>query len=105
MEQFRCPRERRQKTSPLAMSSADSNCRGKKVANDSPLLQKWLEEQACATTQKDIVLILKARFKAVPEELAARIRSVNDLQKLKKAVTLAARCTSLDAFRKRFPKG
>jgi hypothetical protein len=87
------------------MSSAESNCRGKKVANDSPLLQKWLEEQACATTQKDIVLILKARFKAVPEELAAHIRSVTDLQKLEDGIPLAVRCASLEAFRKRFAKG
>jgi hypothetical protein len=78
---------------------------GKKVVSDSPVYQKWMEEQACATRQADIVAFLKARFGAVPEDLAARIRSVTDLQKLEEAVTLAGRCTSLDAFRRRFAKG
>jgi hypothetical protein len=78
---------------------------GKKVVSDSPLYQKWMEEQACATRQADIVAFLKARFGAVSEDLTARIQSVTDLQKLEEAVTLAGRCTSLDAFRRRFAKG
>jgi hypothetical protein len=63
-----------------------------------------MEEQACQTTQSDIVAFLKARFGAVPEELAARIRSVTDLKKLEAAVTLAGRSTSLEAFQKRFAR-
>jgi hypothetical protein len=64
-----------------------------------------MEENTCETRQADIVDFLKARFGAVPDELAARIRLVTDLQKLKEAITLAGRCASLDAFRKRFAKG
>jgi hypothetical protein len=78
---------------------------GEQVISDFPLLQKWFDERDCQTRQADIVAFLKARFGAVPEELAARIRSVTDLQKLEAAVTLAGRCSSLDAFHKRFAKG
>jgi hypothetical protein len=40
----------------------------------------------------------------VPEGLAASIRTVTDLNKLEQGIKLAAQCTSLGQFQKRFAK-
>jgi hypothetical protein len=77
---------------------------GKNVVTHSPLYQKWMEEERCATTQANIVSFLEGRFGTMPEELAAHIRAVTDLEKLERGVKQAAVCTSLTDFRKRFAK-
>lgn len=77
---------------------------GKNVVEHSPLYQHWMQEERRATNQAAIVRVLEARFGAVPEELGATIRSVSDLDKLEQAITLAAKCSSLEQFQKRFAK-
>jgi hypothetical protein len=71
----------------------------------SPLLQKWMDETTRTTRQNAIIRFLKARFDEVPEELAAEIRTVTDLEHLGRGIDAAALCTSLKNFRKRFTKG
>jgi hypothetical protein len=68
----------------------------------SPLYQKWVEEERCATRQAAILSFLEARFGIVPEELAAHVRSVTDLQKLQEGIKQAALCKNCKDFRNRF---
>jgi hypothetical protein len=77
---------------------------GKNVVEHSPLYQHWMEEKARETKQAAIVSVLEARFEAVPEALGASIRTVADLNKLEQGIKLAARCSSLSQFQKRFAK-
>jgi hypothetical protein len=74
------------------------------VVEHSPLYQQWMQEAYRATKQAAIVSFLEARFGAVPEELGASIRSVADLGKLEQGIKLAAQCSSLNQFHKRFAK-
>src|SRR5262249_17742634 len=74
---------------------------GKNVVEHSPLYQHWMQEQARATRQTDIVSVLEARFGRVAEELGASIRSVPDLGKLEEGIKLAAKCSSLEQFQRR----
>jgi hypothetical protein len=77
---------------------------GKTMLSQSPLYQKWMDENTCATRQEAIVSFLEERFESVPEELAAEIQTVTDLEHLKRGIKDAARCTSLKDFRKRFAR-
>jgi hypothetical protein len=78
---------------------------GKTMLSQSPLYQKWMDENTCATRQDAIIRILKARFDEAPEELAAQIRTVSDLEQLERGIDHAALCISLKDFRKRLAKG
>jgi hypothetical protein len=77
---------------------------GKMVVEHSPLYQMWMAEKERETKQADIVSFLTARFKTVPEEVAAYVRTVTDLNKLEEGIKLAAKCRSVNAFHKQFPK-
>jgi hypothetical protein len=77
---------------------------GEKMLSQSPLYQKWMAANSCENKHEDIVSVLEARFGTVPEELAAEIRTVTDLEHLKRGIKVAARCTSLKDFHKRFAK-
>jgi hypothetical protein len=63
-----------------------------------------MEENTRVTRQAAIASVLEARFGAVPEEVAAHIRTVKDLNKLEQGIKLSAQCASLNAFHKRFVK-
>jgi hypothetical protein len=78
---------------------------GKVMLAESPLYQLWMAEKERETRQDDIVRVLKARLGPVPEETAAIVKSVADLEKLDRALTHAARCRDLDDFRKRIARG
>lgn len=67
----------------------------------SPLYQHWMEEACREARQASIITFLEARFRGVPEELVAAIRSVSALDKLEQAITLAAKCSSLQQFQRR----
>jgi hypothetical protein len=77
---------------------------GKTMLAESPLYQKWMAEKECETKQAAIVSVLQARFGAVPEEVAAQVRSVADVTKLEQAIKHAVCCTGFDDFRKRLAR-
>jgi hypothetical protein len=77
---------------------------GKTMLAESPLYQKWMAEKECETKQEAILRFLLGRFGEVPEAVAAQVRAVTDLEKLDAAIDNAARCGSLDAFRKRLAR-
>jgi hypothetical protein len=77
---------------------------GRNVVEHSPLYQMGMAEKERQTKQAAIVSFLEARFGPVPEEVAAHVRTVADLDKLEQGIRLAAQCPSLTAFDKRFAK-
>jgi hypothetical protein len=74
------------------------------VVEHSSVYQYWLAEHIRTTRQADIVSFLEARFGPVPEEVAAHVRTVTDLDKLEQGIRLAAQSASIKAFHKRFAK-
>jgi hypothetical protein len=76
---------------------------------ESPVLQElkaeWTREAALEaareTTRRAIVDVLVARFGAGAEQLSAQIETINDEERFKELVTLAAVCPDLKAFRTR----
>jgi hypothetical protein len=72
---------------------------GKQAMIESPVLIELLQERERDTRQADILAILEERFGPVPEDLAAQIRTIQDLQRLQRLHRLAVICPSLDAFR------
>jgi hypothetical protein len=48
--------------------------------------------------QGDILRVLQARFKYVPEELRQRLQAIEDLDHLGEMIAEAACCPSLEAF-------
>ncbi len=70
---------------------------------ESPLIQELLEEVRRDTAHTNIIAVLRSRFGAVPEELAAQIRMIGDLPILHLLLEEAATCADLDVFRNSFP--
>jgi hypothetical protein len=66
---------------------------------ESPLINKIVAESTRKNTQETILAVLKARFGAVPEGIAERLRKLRSQKKLKALVKQAALCPDLDAFR------
>jgi hypothetical protein len=67
---------------------------------ESPLYQQWMAE----ANQTAILRFLEARFGVVPEEIAAQVHSLTDLEKLESAIRHAARCKGFADFRKRLAR-
>ena len=74
---------------------------GKQAMIESPVLQEFVHEAVAEARQRDILRVLGARFGAVPQEIAAALRSVQDEAKLDELVDWASRSPSLEAFRSR----
>lgn len=72
---------------------------GKKMINDTPLIQEILAEDR----QQGILDVLQARFGKVPPEVAAKVRAIQDVPLLRQLNTRAAVSTDLDAFRAHLP--
>ena len=68
---------------------------------ESPVLQEFVQEAVAAARHRDILRFLGARFGAVPQDIAAALRSVQDEAKLDELVDWASRSPSLEAFRSR----
>jgi hypothetical protein len=66
---------------------------------ESPLIAELLRENTRDARQADLLRILKVRFVDVPEELAVRIRAIQDLDQLDALFAPAISCGDLDAFR------
>ena len=70
---------------------------GKRVMIESPLIQEIVAE----SKQDDILAFLRARFDDLSEDIVERIRAIHSEKKLLALIKHAARCSHLDAFRKK----
>jgi hypothetical protein len=70
---------------------------------ETPLMQKVLSERIRDELQGAIVDVLRDKFAEVPEELAVKVRAIQDVQQLRQLISVAARCSDLDAFRAQLP--
>jgi hypothetical protein len=66
---------------------------------ESPVLRELLQERERETLQQAALDVLQRRFGAVPEDLAAWVRAVQDSDRLRELLGLAVDCPDLDAFR------
>jgi hypothetical protein len=64
---------------------------------ESPLIQELIAQEK----QKDLRIVLEARFDAVPPEIVRHIQSISDVQLLTELVRFAVQCPDLKAFRLR----
>lgn len=76
---------------------------GKQVMIDSPLIREIVTENTQETLQRAIVRFLEARFGALSDALAARIKSVRKNNDLDTLVSVAGQCPDLAAFEARLP--
>jgi hypothetical protein len=67
---------------------------GKSIMIESPVLVELVNE----TTQSAILQFLTGRFGQVPPEIAARLRAVQDPDRLSALTALAGRCADLSSF-------
>jgi predicted transposase YdaD len=72
---------------------------GSQIMIESPLLNEMLAKATVQDRQEVILEILADRFSAVPEEIAAAVRTIHDFAKLKGLVRAAYSCRTLKAFR------
>ena len=71
---------------------------------ESPVLEKWFRQRDIATRQTVILESLESRFGAVPADLSAAVRVVQDEARLKELNRIAVTSSSLDAFRQALPQ-
>jgi hypothetical protein len=73
------------------------------MAIESPLIQEFKEEFLREERQAAILGILHRRFGMVPEDLASRVRVLQDVELLRSLTLDAVDCADLDAFRAKLP--
>ena len=73
---------------------------GREAMIESPVLQELKAEWTRDAKRREIVDVLVARFGTRAEESAVRLETVDDDDRLKALVKLAATCGDLEAFRK-----
>jgi hypothetical protein len=71
-----------------------------KVLLETPAGQRLLAETRRETVREDVFRVLRKRFGAVPEDLAAQRHAIQEQQKLDDLFDLAVGCPDLDAFQK-----
>jgi hypothetical protein len=76
---------------------------GRQIMIDSPLIRELVAENTQQTKHEDLVRFLEGRFGAVPDALAARIKSVRKKNDLDALVFFAGQCPDLAAFEARLP--
>jgi hypothetical protein len=70
-----------------------------KVIDASPWIRSIKADTARETASHLILRRLGKRFGAVPEDMAAHLRTVTDLQRLDALLDVAYECANLDDFR------
>jgi hypothetical protein len=70
---------------------------GSQAMIESPLIQEMMAQRS----HKAILAFLEVRFKTVPTEIARKLESIVDEQKLDDLARFAAECPDLEAFRLR----
>ena len=67
------------------------------------LVDQRVNERSRGDFQTAVLEILRDKFTEVPEELAVKVRAIQDVQQLRQLSPVAARCSDLDAFRASLP--
>jgi hypothetical protein len=70
---------------------------------ESPVLDGFAKYVEQLTFQKAILFVLKDRFGAVPADLDARVRAIQEEELLLRLITAAGTCADLDVFRVQLP--
>jgi len=73
---------------------------GKRLMMESQLIREIVAENTQKARQEDILEFLQARFGAVPDEIARRLRQVRAQKKLKALIQLAGRSPDLETFQR-----
>jgi hypothetical protein len=68
---------------------------------ESPVLQELLAELEVESCHKHLLRVLRAQFGAVPEELDAAVKVIQQTHRLEGLLDWAAQCPDLNAFRDR----
>ena len=71
---------------------------------ESPLLTRWLRENAIATRQKMLLEAVEIRFGPVPEDISAAVRVIDDETELYNLLHVLLGCGELMAFRAALPQ-
>jgi hypothetical protein len=74
---------------------------GRKAMLESPVLQELLTEREVETRHQDLLDFLRGRFGALPEELEAAVKVIQQAQRLRELITWEGQCPDLNAFRDR----
>jgi hypothetical protein len=74
---------------------------GSRTMIESPLLNRILAQTARQNTQANILHILKGRFRAVPEDIAEKLRTVEEESRLEDLLDFCVNCPDLESFRVR----
>jgi predicted transposase YdaD len=74
---------------------------GSQVMIESPLIQEMMAKTAVERLHKDILKVLNARFKPVPSEVTAAIKTIHEETKLDDLMDTALSCPDLEGFRAR----
>jgi hypothetical protein len=74
---------------------------GTRAVIESPLLNRILAQKEQQARQADVLHALQIRFKGVPDDLAEKVRAVQDAQYLTDLHEFAIVCPDLEAFRVR----
>jgi hypothetical protein len=78
---------------------------GSRTVIESPLLNRILAQKARESTQAHALRFLKKRFGEVPEEIAEKLRTVEDDSRLADLLEFSMNCPDLEAFRLRLTTG
>jgi hypothetical protein len=70
---------------------------------ESPLIQELLEEKLREVRQAVLLRVLQARFGPVPQDLADRVRAIQDVEFLWSLLDPAVVSPDLDTFRAKLP--
>jgi hypothetical protein len=72
---------------------------GTRAVIESPWLNRILAQREQQARQTDVLHALQVRFKRVPDDLAVKVRAVEDATRLTDLLEFAIVCSDLEAFR------
>jgi hypothetical protein len=67
------------------------------------LAEERAEKRSRDELQKAILAFLRGKFSDVPEDVAAKVQAIQDMEHLHRLISLAGSCATLDAFRAQLP--
>jgi len=70
---------------------------------ETPLIQELLNERSRDEVQAAVLEVLRTRIGVIPDEVAVRVRTIQDVPQLRQLLVRAAGCSDLDAFRTQLP--
>jgi len=70
---------------------------------ESPLIQEYVDERLREDRQAHVLEILRTKFGAVPPDVVAKVRAIQDVRQLSEFIPRAAVALDLDTFRSQLP--